>query len=139
MCPTNRDVQGPSYDGKTLAIVLSGILLNRKAQYLGSSQVDFILGLWHVVFDREGPWCPNKSVQRHSHRLPCKAALANDKLNKIDNKWVEVKRCMPQETGIYMAGSELTEVSVSSSFDFPNDPWVSVVCSGVFLFPFIGK
>mmetsp|Transcript_35470 Transcript_35470/g.66047 ORF Transcript_35470/g.66047 Transcript_35470/m.66047 type:complete len:297 (+) Transcript_35470:45-935(+) len=25
------------------------------------------------------------------------AALSNDKLNKIDNKWVEVKRCMPQE------------------------------------------
>ncbi|CAJ1335788.1 unnamed protein product [Effrenium voratum] len=25
------------------------------------------------------------------------AALSNDKQNKIDNKWVEVKRCMPQE------------------------------------------
>lgn len=25
------------------------------------------------------------------------AALSNDKTNKIDNKWVEVKRCMPQE------------------------------------------
>ena len=25
------------------------------------------------------------------------AALSNDKLNKIDNKWVEVKRCMPQD------------------------------------------
>lgn len=25
------------------------------------------------------------------------AALSNDKTNKIDNKWVEVKRCMPQD------------------------------------------
>ena len=25
------------------------------------------------------------------------AALSNDKMNKIDNKWVEVKRCMPQD------------------------------------------
>eukprot|EP00439_Symbiodinium_sp_Y106_P030862 s1077_g3.t1 len=28
---------------------------------------------------------------------PSWAALSNDKMNKIDNKWVEVKRCMPQE------------------------------------------